>query len=127
MNTALFLAQFWGIVFIIMSVGMFVRRENVKAIVKMAQEEGLLIFSGFLGVMIGVGHILLFNVWSADWTIIITLIGWISLFKGCIRVFFPRTTQRFVKDFHNKSSNTTTALVIVFVLGLYLFAKGFGL
>ena len=40
-----FLAQFWGIVFIIMSVGMFARRENVRAIVKLAQDEGTLVFS----------------------------------------------------------------------------------
>lgn len=122
-----FLAQFWGLVFIIMSVGMFVRRENVRAIVKMAQDEGILIFSGFIGVMLGVGHILLFNEWSSDWTVIITLIGWISLCKWIIRVFIPKWTQKFVKDFHSKSSNTSAALVIIFVIGLYLVVKGFGL
>lgn len=122
-----FLAQFWGIVFIIMSVGMFVRRENVRAIVKLAQDEGLLVFSGFLGVMIGVGHILLFNSWSLDWILILTLIGWISLFKGMIRVFIPKWTQKFVKDFHSKSSNTSATLVIIFIVGLYLVVKGFGL
>lgn len=125
--TALFLAQFWGLVFIIMSVGMFVRPENVQKIVKLAQDEGLLIFSGFIGVMLGVGHILLFNEWYADWTILITLIGWITLFKGLIRVFIPKWTQKFIKDFHSKSSNTRSALVIIFLLGLYLAMKGFEL
>lgn len=33
------LAQFWGIVFIIMSVAMFIRRDNVRAIVKLVQDE----------------------------------------------------------------------------------------
>jgi Kef-type K+ transport system membrane component KefB len=125
--TALFLAQFWGLVFIIMSVGMFIRRENVRAIVKMAQDEGILVFSGFIGVMLGIGHILLFNEWSSDWTVIITLIGWVSLFKGIIRVFIPKWTQKFVKNFHSTSSNTTSALIIIFILGLYLAVKGFGL
>lgn len=77
--------------------------------------------------MIGVGHILLFNVWSSNWTIILTLIGWVSLFKGCIRVFYPKTTQKIVKDFHSKSSNTSAVLIIIFVLGLYLLYKGLGL
>jgi hypothetical protein len=60
---------------------MFVRRDNVRAILKLVQDEGMVVFSGFLGVMLGVGHILLFNIWSTHWTIILTLIGWITLFK----------------------------------------------
>jgi uncharacterized membrane protein len=125
--TALLLAQFWGIVFIIMSVGMFIRPNNVRSIVKLAQDEGTLVFSGFLGVMIGVGHILLFNVWSSDWTIIITLIGWISLSKWMIRVFMPETTRKIVKGFHSKITNTRSVLIFIFVLGLYLVKKGFEL
>lgn len=46
--TGLFLAQFWGLVFIIMGVAMFIRRDNVRVIVKLAQDEGMLVFSGFL-------------------------------------------------------------------------------
>lgn len=75
----------------------------------------------------GVGHILLFNVWSMDWTLIITLIGWMTLLKGLIRVFIPKWTQKFVKDFHSKSHNNLSAIIIVLILGLYLVVKGFGL
>ncbi len=123
MNTAIFLAQFWGIVLTVMTIGIFFRRQDIPSLVKLAHNEGMLVFSGFLGVMLGVGHILAFNTWSTDWTIILTLIGWVIFCKGVVRVFIPTQVQRFVTAFHNKRSNTTTLIVIVFILGLYLIIK----
>lgn len=73
----------------------------------------------------GVGHILLFNEWSLHWTLLITLIGWATLFKGLIRVFIPKSTQKFIKEFHSKKSHNRGAIIIVFLLGLYLVVKGF--
>lgn len=52
MNTAIILAQFWGITFVIMGIGMFFRRENISALVKLARDEGMMVYSGFLGVML---------------------------------------------------------------------------
>jgi len=123
MDTPIFLAQFWGIVFVLTGITLMINRESVVTLLKLVQEDGMVILLGYGALMLGVAHILVYNTWT-DWTIIITLIGWLILTKGIVRLVAPHYTQRLVK-FYNTPHRIRVTLVIVIIIGIFLINQGF--
>ena len=78
---SIFLAQFWGLIFVIMGGIFLIRRESVRVLIKMVQDEGMMVLTGYAALVVGVAHVLLYNVWVSDWRVILTLIGWMVLIK----------------------------------------------
>lgn len=44
------------------------------------------------GLLIIVGH----NIWVADWRVIVTIVGWLTVFKGVIVLIFPQVLSVYV-------------------------------
>lgn len=123
MALSLFLARFLGLCLIILCSAVMVNRNNLTRIVTNLN-PALVIVSGFMNIVLGLLLVLIHNVWVADWRIIITLLAWITLIKGVIRLYAPEKivgfTMRFVKP---------RAIIIsshIFLLiGIYLTYIGF--
>lgn len=82
MNASMFLAQFWGLSFLILGVLFLMRREVILGYMKsVVSEPGIILIAGYASLSIGIASILVHNVWSFDWRGIVTLMGWISLVK----------------------------------------------
>lgn len=75
--------------------------------------NGLLLFTG------GLALIRSHNKWAIDWTLLITLIGWLSLLLGLYRVFFPYSKQL------EKNTFTYATLGILFIVGITLTIKAY--
>lgn len=120
------LAQFWGLTFVIVGVILLVKKDDRRMIVKMTTDDTAIFFTGFFALILGIAHILIYNVWSSDWTVILTLIGWLTLLKGLMRLAFPVTTKKIIKGI-DTGSTLTIWLVIFVIIGLYLIKQGFGL
>lgn len=43
MDTPIFLAQFWGIVFVLTGITLMINRESVVTLLKLVQEDGMVI------------------------------------------------------------------------------------
>lgn len=123
---SIFLAQFWGLIFVIMGGIFLIRRENVRVLIKMVQDEGMMILTGYAALVVGVAHVLLYNVWVSDWRVVLTLIGWMALVKGIIRLAFPDFTRKMIKQYDTPNT-IGTLLVILIIVGIYLLIHGFGL
>lgn len=123
---SIFLAQFWGLIFVIMGGIFLIRRESVRVLIKMVQDDGMMILTGYAALIVGVAHVLLYNVWVSDWRVVLTLIGWMALIKGIIRLAFPDFTRKMIKRYD--TPNTVGALLVILVIvGIYLLIHGFGL
>ncbi len=123
---SIFLAQFWGLIFVIMGGIFLIRRESVKVLIKMVQDDGMMILTGYAALIVGIAHVLLYNVWVSDWRVVLTLIGWMALVKGIIRLTFPDFTRKMIKQL-DKPNNIGILLVILVIVGIYLLIHGFGL
>ena len=80
--------------------------------------------SGFLALIIGNLLVVSHNVWTADWRVIITIFGWLSLLKGVVRLFFPSIAIKNV-DTLLRNKLLVPLLVVFGALGLYLSYIGF--
>lgn len=123
---ASFMAQFWGLAFTLLGVTFLIRPENVRTLFRLVQDDGMMILTGYMALLVGIAHILIFNEWSLHWTLILTLIGWVALLKGVIRLTAPKFTQKLMKSYE-KSNVIGFSLTVLIVVGIYLIIKGFGL
>ena len=124
MELSIFLAKAWGFYLIIVSVALLVNKNNLKTLFHYSNDEDLPFLSGFIILIIGILSVLSHNVWTDDWRTIITLIGWVALLKGIIRLFAPDVVSESMKRL-KKSGWVTPMILVCFILGLYLTVVGF--
>ena len=92
MDNSIFLAKFWGWYLIIFFLILSFNPKRIKQIFTDLNDEKFLIMTAFLAIIVGLLNILFHNIWEPSWKLIITLIGWISLFIGLALFIFPNRT-----------------------------------
>lgn len=91
MQASIFLAQLLGPMFLVVGVAVPAKPEMFRTILQgFIGSATLLYLAGFFGLLGGLALVLTHNVWAADWRLIITLIGWITLVRGLISIFQPQ-------------------------------------
>ncbi len=124
MALSIFLAKLMGIYFIIIALDLILRRNEVEAATKsFASSTGLLVHSGSLSLLCGLAVVLLHPIYQSDWQGLITIIGWLLLLRGVLRVAFPSHVQKTLPHFCTHWY--WVILVITAVLGLFLTYCGF--
>lgn len=118
MDSSVFLAKFWGWYLIIFFLILSFNPKRIKQIFKDLKDEKFLILSSFVSIIVGLLNILFHNKWQLNWKIIITLIGWISLFKGLSLFIFPKRTIAVLEFINIKLVQFIYTLL--FFTGLYL-------
>jgi len=122
MDTTIFLAQFWGCLMVITAGVYLMRGESfLHEFFKMRKDKGFVFLLGWILFFLGLGTVILHNVWVFDWRVLITISGWSSIIQGIARVGFPKTTQKFITAIlKNKIVNFRIIMVIVGLLGAWL-------
>jgi len=126
MSTSIFLARLIGPVMALVGVSLIV---NEAAFRKMAQEflrsPALIFFSGMILLPAGLAVVLSHNVWVMDWPVIITVLGWVAVISGAVRVFAPQRVTKVGKNFLARKDVTTAAAAFWLVVGAVLCYFGF--
>lgn len=128
MSATIFLARAWGLYLTIISLALLWNRKSIRLLLKIYESEKGVFLSGVASLMIGIFTVSAHNIWTADWRLVITLLGWFALSKGIVRMFFSgwivENAGRWVKIIKNRSL-VSLLLLIVLVLGVYLSYMGF--
>lgn len=121
METTILLAQFWGWLLVITcAIYLFKREPLSEELYRLAEDRGFTMLSGYIALLLGLATVILHNVWVADWRVVITLFGWLSLAKGIVRLGFPEIFQKVVQVYKNKTWLTRGLLVVRILLGAWL-------
>src|SRR6266849_4042594 len=119
MSTALVLARLIGPVMLVVGLAVFA---NPRGFRDMAEEfmasRALMFLSGLLLLPAGLAIVLTHNFWTADWRVLITLLGWLIAIGGALRVFGPLFVVKAGHAMLNKPYFTSIAAAIWVVLGL---------
>ncbi len=90
MELSIFLAKLLGIYSLIVGVDLLLRRHELAGAVKdFASSKGLLVLSGSLSLFIGLAIAIAHPVCEMDWRGLVTLLGYVLIFRGIMRVAFP--------------------------------------
>ena len=118
MDNSIFLAKFWGWYLIIFFLILSLNPKRIKQIFNDLNDEKFLIVTSFIAIIVGLLNILFHNIWEPNWKLIITLIGWVSLFIGLSLFIFPARTITILKFINIKLVQVIYTLL--FFTGLFL-------
>ncbi len=110
---------------IIVSLALLANRRRFRRILEeFSRSFALIVFLGLITLVLGLLVVVSHNVWSADWRVIITLLGWTALAKGVFRVLFPHKVSQLASK-SMKPWWVVVGFVFTTALGAYLTYVGF--
>jgi len=86
-----------------------------------AQIVPLVYLSGVLMFIAGLSIVRKHNIWAWGWQTLITIIGWLGLLFGILRMFLP---QMYIAKFKNDNSAFAVELILI-LIGLILTVKAY--
>lgn len=119
------IAKIIGLVYLSFGIGLtFNSNYYKKEIPKLLDNTAYLIFGGFMAIIFGVLIIESHNNWVKNWTVIITIIGWVALIKGIVLLAFPTFTSKY-KSLFNSNNLYKILGPLVLIFGLIFTYLGF--
>ncbi|MBJ2172894.1 hypothetical protein JBL43_01510 [Aureibaculum sp. A20] len=124
-NISIFLAKFWGWYLIIFFLILSLNPKRIKQIFEDLKDQKFLIITAFIAIIIGLLNILFHNIWEDSWTIVITLIGYISLLIGLSLFVFPDRTINWINIINVKFLQLL--YMLLFLIGVFLLNMAYGI
>lgn len=124
-ETSIFLARVIGLVGVISAAAVLARyKESLALEEKLVKNLAYVYLSGFFILILGVLLVVSHSIWVPDWRVVITILGWLVLLKGLMRIFFPEAVRRLIQK---KQSNRWFILgeLTMLLVGFYLLYYGF--
>jgi|AntAceMinimDraft_7_1070363.scaffolds.fasta_scaffold02946_2 hypothetical protein len=122
METAVFIAKIIGVIYLSFGLGMLFNKEYYsKAFENVLESSTYLIFGGILAIIFGLLILEYHNIWSNNWTVIITIIGWIALFKGILILTFPKSFNSFKPLIKSKGLIRFLTIFVILVGCLFIY------
>jgi len=126
-DTSIVLARALGIVFLVGGLEALFNRKAMSRAIDGAIEHPVAFWVvGLINLLLGSFMVAVQEVWSADWRVVVTIIGWSALLKGAILWLFP-DFSRTVYRTCNRVGVLAFGGVVAILLGLFLCYAGFRL
>ncbi len=123
MDLSLFLSKLIGLYLIIVALIWTFRKHDFETSSKeLWNAGGTLALSGVVSLLIGLAIVIDHNMWELSYRGLITLLGWLIILSGVMRLGFPKSCHAWAhKIFHYR----IPFIIILLVLGCFLTYKGF--
>jgi len=126
MTLSIFLGRVLGLYMIIVGFFYLCRRDYIqKAAEHIFENDSLVIITAVISLIIGLLIVVGHNVWSLNWTVVITILGYLSLIKGLVRLFIPHHTDKRILMKLLSRDNPIYLGIICLIIGLFLSYEGF--
>lgn len=86
-----------------------------------AKSKGLTYLAGFMALILGMILVQYHNIWVKDWTVLVTILGWLSVIKGVMLIAFPDSMLKFKPVFKNSQFFAFLALALGAIFGYFGF------
>jgi hypothetical protein len=126
MSTAMMIAQILGPMYLVVALGLWLNGEHFKKIFEsFVKSEASLYMGGIMALIVGILIIRAHNVWVADWSVLITIIGYLATLKGVLLIVFPETVTMMWKKFLIKGNGIRVGQFVTLILGAFLTWMGY--
>jgi hypothetical protein len=121
----LILGRVVAIFMIVTGVAIAINRKEFASLAKELKKSNISrILGGMMDMVVGLFIVIGHNVWTNDWRVIITIIGWLAILEGSILLFMPHKSLKFVQLWRNPATTYVSALLSI-VVGVYLAIQTF--
>jgi hypothetical protein len=92
MQTSIFIAKIIGPITLVVGLALAFNATVFRALAEeFLRSHALIFLAGLLTLASGLAIVLVHNIWSADWRIIITILGWLFVISGAARTAAPQS------------------------------------
>jgi hypothetical protein len=107
MQLSKLIAKIASVIYLSASAGGFFGADHYRKIADdLFSNAGLTYLAGLITVIIGLLIVTYHNRWTKNWTVLITILGWLALVKGISLIAFPQfiqsLSQRMFTDFGSR-------------------------
>ncbi|MBT4153468.1 MAG: hypothetical protein HOE53_02350 [Candidatus Magasanikbacteria bacterium] len=125
MDTSLLVARIAAVAYLSMAVGMSLSPGYYKQeLGKMIENSAFKLLGGMMSLILGMLLVTNHNMWERDWTVLVTLLGWLALVKGVFLLAFPNSMGMF-KGFLKAENIKKMVTPMCWILGLVFAYFGF--
>lgn len=126
MDNSILFARFIGPFIMVVGAGILLNMKTFKKIGEdFFKNAGLVYISGIMTFLLGLAVVLFHNLWVADWRLIITLFGWLTLIKGVALIICPDALAKTTKAWLKNINILLIPWSIMLALGILLTFKGY--
>jgi hypothetical protein len=118
MDTSIFIAQLLGPPILLAGLSLIAHQSFYGGVAESVRNSpGLLYMMGMLRLLAGLAIVLVHNVWTWDWRVIITLMGWIALLRGVLILAAPEAVIGMTRRFLERDGMIPLLAAAAIVLG----------
>lgn len=123
---SLYLARLLGLAFLIVGIALFSKPKNFQDTVRdVSKNDAIMTIISFMPLVAGLAIVIGHNIWVSHWTVVITVVGWLILIGGIIRLFFHKEVMAKMAKMATNKKFFVYMGIFLFLLGAYLAGKGF--
>jgi hypothetical protein len=126
MTTSIFLARLMGPVFLVVGAALLVNGVVLRALTQEFLNSYALIFlSGLITLPAGLAVVLTHNVWTPDWRILITILGWLLVIGGAVRLAAPQRAAAIGRTMFANPATMQISTWVTVLIGVLLCFFGY--
>lgn len=126
MNSVNLIARLVGPLFVVIGLGVLLNRTLYAAAVAEAVQSTTLIYlSGVACLLSGLAILNAYRAWTADWRVLVTLLGWVLLIPGVVRIVLPGLAASLATTVYSGPAALSIAGAVALVLGAVFSFMGY--
>jgi hypothetical protein len=116
MELSILIARIVSVVYLSAALGAVFSKDHFRRVLDdLFKNAALVYFMGFTAVVLGFLIVNYHNTWVKDWTVLVTVLGWLALIKGVLLIAFPRLIQSYSKPILDGKSLRVFPYVVALV------------
>ena len=126
MPPAKLIARLIGPVFVVIGVAVLLNTAfYVELVVEAVHVPALIYIYGVLILVAGLAMLNAYRAWTRDWRVIVTILGWLFVIGGVIRILLPQLLATHAATTYATPTALIIDAAILFVVGGYLSFEGY--
>jgi len=116
-----------GPTLIVLAAALLINLRSISALVEaVSHDPALVLLSGVLSFVAGLAIVRVHNHWVGDWAVLVTILGWLLLIGGLIRMLFPIWLAGMAASFGQRTGFIAgEAGVVLLLIGAFLSYKAY--
>lgn len=120
MTTSKMIAGLIGPTLVAIAAAMLINVGSFPALTEQISRDPALIFvSGILLLVAGLAIVRAHNIWAGGWPVLVTVLGWLAVLGGLVRMLFPIELAAIVAGVGQSTGLIAAVAVVLLVLGAF--------
>ncbi|MBO0763818.1 MAG: hypothetical protein J2P50_04410 [Hyphomicrobiaceae bacterium] len=116
-----------GPLLVAIGIAMLLNRNIIPSMIgEVAHNYALIFLSGLLTLLAGLAIVRVHNVWTSGWPVIVTVVGWLAVVSGLVRMWLPQGVAPIAEAFSGSVAGLVIGGLVLLVAGAFLSYKAYG-